>query len=176
MTLRGAGGYDHRVGHELKRRTGRREHGATVTGPRTRPSVVLVREWELQMSSSSCCGRLEGDFLAPDGQRCFPERREIMEAMGPLYRALRERHGDAVDVHVVDPRNLITVVGLLVEQVRAGRVGWLGALRALFGLSVTSVLVNGRLLCRGRWPSADEVSAALAEGAPTRREVPSGMA
>ena len=126
-----------------------------------RQSVVLVREWEQQMSSSGCCGRLEGDVLLQQGVRCFPERRAIMEEMGPLYRALRERWGDVIDVHVVDPRNLPTLLGLLWREVRAGRVGLLGALRTLFGVSVTSVIVDGRLVSRGRWPTVGEVEAAL---------------
>ena len=71
-------------------------------GRRVRPSVLLIREWEQQMSSSGCCGRLEGDFLAPRGERCFPERRSVMEAMGPLYRDLRSQYGDEVEINVVE--------------------------------------------------------------------------
>ena len=68
-----------------------------------RPSVILIREWETQMSSSGCCGRLEGDFLVQQGgERCFPERRSAMEAMGPLYRDLRTRYGDALEITVAD--------------------------------------------------------------------------
>ena len=58
--------------------------------------MILIREWEQQMSSSGCCGRLEGDVLLQQGVRCFPERRETMEEMGPLYRALRERWADEI--------------------------------------------------------------------------------
>lgn len=126
--------------------------------------MILIREWEQQMSSSGCCGRLEGDVLLQQGVRCFPERRETMEEMGPLYRALRERWADEIDVHVVDPRNLPTLLGLLSRDVRAGRVGLLRALRTLFGVSVTSVVVDGRIVSRGRWPTADEVEAALGLG------------
>jgi hypothetical protein len=55
---------------------------AELTG--ARPSVILVREWEQQLSSSGCCGRIEGDFLSkPGGQPTFPERRAAVEAMGP---------------------------------------------------------------------------------------------
>ena len=72
-------------------------------------SVILIREWERQMSASGCCGRLEGDFLQRRGERCFPERRAVMEAMGPLYRDLRSRYGNEVEIHVVDPRNLFTI-------------------------------------------------------------------
>ena len=135
---------------------------------RKRPSVLLVREWEQQMSSSGCCGRLEGDFLAPQGERCFPERRNVMEAMGPLYRELRTRFGDAVEVHVIDPRNLGTLLGLLVRDFRAHRVPLATAGRTLFGYSVTSVIVNGRLIARGRWPSFEEVRVALGDTLPAR--------
>ncbi len=90
-----------------------------------------------------------------------------MEAMGPLYRGLRARYGDAVEVHVVDPRNLGTIVGLLVRDVRAHRPGLMAALGTISRLSVTSVVVNGRLVARGRWPSLEEVSAALGDVRPT---------
>jgi hypothetical protein len=131
-----------------------------------RPSVILVREWEMQMSSSGCCGRLEGDFLAPAGERCFPERRETMEAMGPLYRELRERHGEEIDLNVVDPRNLVTLFGLLVRDFRDHRPGLRDALGTLFRMSVTCVIVNGRLVARGRWPAPEEVERAFGTAVP----------
>jgi hypothetical protein len=130
-------------------------------GPR--PSVLLIREWERQMSSSGCCGRLEGDFLTRQGERCFPERRAIMEAMGPLYRELRERYGRVVDIQIVDPRNLIALVPLLVRDFRAHGVGLLQALRTLSALPVTGVIVNGRILARGRVPEPAEVRVALGD-------------
>jgi hypothetical protein len=129
-----------------------------------RPSVLLVREWEMQMSSSGCCGRLEGDFLAPSGERCFPERRATMEAMGPLYLELKRRFGDRIDVNVVDPRNVGTLLGLLIRDFRAHRPGWRQALGTLLGYSVTSVIVNGRLIARGTWPEADDVVRAMGAG------------
>ena len=145
-----------------------------------RPSVLLVREWEQQMSSSGCCGRLEGDFLVSGGERCFPERRNVMEAMGPLYQELRARFGDDVDVTVIDPRNFGTLFGLVARDVRAHGVSFRTALRTLFGYSVTSVIVNGRLIAKGRWPTADEVVEAIAadgslrEARTTSREARNG--
>jgi len=55
-----------------------------------RPSIILVREWEQQLSSSGCCGRIEGDFLhfGTEAERPFQERRSAMECAGTLYRAL----------------------------------------------------------------------------------------
>lgn len=131
--------------------------------PRARPSVILVREWERQMSSSGCCGRLEGDFLVSRGERCFPERRRVMEGMGPLYRRLRDRYGSSVDLHVVDPRNLVSLLPLLIRDARAHGGGVWSALRTLFGLPVTGVVVNGRLVARGRWPEPEEIEEALGE-------------
>ena len=141
-----------------------------------RPSVILIREWEMQMSSSGCCGRLEGDFLVQRGERCFPERRAVMEAMGPLYRDLRARYGDKLEITVVDPRNLISVIALLVRDARAHRVGILDALRTLFRLKVNTVVVNGHLLARGRWPEPAEVYAVLGDPPSGREEVVGGVA
>ena len=144
---------------------------------KTRPSVLLVREWEQQMSSSGCCGRLEGDFLAPGGQRCFPERRSVMEAMGPLYREIRDRYGDQVEVNVIDPRNIGTLYLLLFRDFRAHGTSVRDALRTLFRYSGTTTIVNGRIVARGHWPSLDEVADAIASSATdSRREVARGMA
>lgn len=118
------------------------------------------------MSSSGCCGRLEGDFLAPAGERCFPERRAVMEAMGPLYRELRTRYGSALEINVVDPRNGIALLPLLLRDLVAHRVGVREALRTLFRLPVTGVVVNGRIVARGRWPEPSEVRAALGDAEP----------
>ena len=141
-----------------------------------RPSVILIREWEMQMSSSGCCGRLEGDFLVHRGERCFPERRSAMEAMGPLYRDLRSRYGTALEINVVDPRNLVSVITLLVRDARAHRVGFLDALRTLFSLKVNTVVVNGRLLAGGQWPEPAEVYAVIGDPPAGLEEAAGGVA
>jgi len=122
-----------------------------------KPSVVLVREWEQQMSGSGCCGRLEGDVLGSGGDRIFPERRVIMEAMGPLYRRLRGRFGDGLDLLVVDPRNQISMVPRLVRDFWRYGVRWGDALRTLRDINTSSVVINGRLFSRGAWPPAEAV-------------------
>ena len=129
---------------------------------KTRPSVILIREWEGQLSGSGCCGRLEGDFLRPDGDPTFRERRECMEAMAPLARALRERFGDAIELQVVDPRNP-ALFFLLLRDFWAFRVGLAGALKTIGGLPVQAVVVNGRLVARGEWPDPLEVVEILEE-------------
>lgn len=122
-----------------------------------KPSVVLVREWEQQMSGSGCCGRLEGDVLGAGGDRVFAERRAIMEAMGPLYRRLKTRFGDELDLLVVDPRNQISLIPRLARDFWRYGVGWGEALRTLRDLSTSTIVVNGRLFARGGWPSAEAV-------------------
>jgi len=152
-----------------------RARTAGEPGGRARPSVLLIREWERQTSASGCCAHLKADFLIPDRERSFPERRAIMEAMGPLYRDLRERYGDAVQVQVLDPRNFLSMLPLLVRDFRAHGVGLAEALRTLCRLPVTGVVVNGRLLASGRWPDADELEVVLGPP-PNPWEVQGGLA
>jgi hypothetical protein len=129
---------------------------------RTRPSVILIREWEEQLSGSGCCGRVEGDFLTRQGEPVFRERRACMEAMGPLSRTLRERFSDAIELQVVDPRNP-ALVFLLLRDFWAFRVGLIEALRTTAGLPIQAVVVNGRLLSRGEWPDPFKVVQILEE-------------
>jgi len=129
---------------------------------RTRPSVILVREWEAQLSGSGCCGRLEGDFLARDGEPIFRERRACMEAMAPLSRALRERFGDAIELQVLDPRNP-ALFFLLLRDFWAFRVGLVEALKTIGRLPIQAVVLNGKLLSRGEWPDPLEVVEILEE-------------
>ncbi len=129
---------------------------------RTRPSVILIREWEEQLSGSGCCGRLEGDFLTRRGEPTFRERRACMEAMAPLSRTLRERFGDEIELQVLDPRNP-ALMFILLRDFWAFRVGLVEALKTIGRLPVQAVVVNGRLLSRGEWPDPLEVVQILEE-------------
>ncbi len=129
---------------------------------RTRPSVILIREWEEQLSGSGCCGRVEGDFLTSQGEPTFRERRACMEAMAPLSRALRERFGDTIELQVVDPRNSFLVF-MLLRDFWAFRVGLVEALKTISRIPIQAVVVNGRLVSRGEWPDPLEVVQILEE-------------
>jgi hypothetical protein len=120
-------------------------------------SVILVREWEQQMSSSGCCGRIEGDMLDAGGARIFAERRAIMEAMGPLYRALKQAAGERVEIMVVDPRNQISLLPRLFRDFWRYRTGLGAALATLRDLSPQTVVVNGRIFARGCWPDPESL-------------------
>lgn len=128
-----------------------------------RPRVLLVREWERQLSSSGCCGRIEGDFLdfGEGGERPFAGRRDEMECAGDLYRALKARYGDRVDVRIVDPRNLLGLVPTLLADARRHGASPASAVASLLRLSVNSVVVNGRVVARNRWPEPQELFTVL---------------
>ena len=129
---------------------------------RSRPSVILIREWEEQLSGSGCCGRVGGDFLTRQGEPTFRERRACMEAMAPLSRTLRERFGDAIELQVLDPRNP-ALFFLLLRDFWAFRLGVVEALKTMGRLPVQAVVVNGRLLSRGEWPDPLDVVGVLEE-------------
>ena len=96
-----------------------------------------------------------------------------MVAMAPLYRVLRERAGSAIDLQVVDPRNLLSMVFLLVRDFWVFRVPPREALGTLWRLPVQGVVVNGRLVARGEWPDPAHIAGILdAAGAGSGGGVP----
>jgi len=123
-------------------------------GPK--PSVIIVREWEQQLTGSGCCGKLEGDFLGCGDDAVFRERRAVMERMGPVYRSIRERFGDAVELQIIDPRNA-GLLFMLVRDFRAFRVGLRAVWRTLAKLPKQGVIVNGRLIDRSEHPDVDHI-------------------
>jgi hypothetical protein len=132
---------------------------------RERSSILLIREWEGQTSGSGCCGRLEGDLPFCQTESFAPERRAVMERMGPLYRELRERFADTAEIEVVDPRN-VSLLFLLIRDFWRYRVGFGQALRTLARIPIQAVVVNGRVIARGEWPDAEAVAAVLQPRAP----------
>jgi hypothetical protein len=62
-----------------------------------------------------------------------------------------------VDLQVVDPRNLVTLIVLLIRDFRDHGVRIRDAVRTLFTVPTQGVLVNGRLFAKGGWPPADDL-------------------
>jgi hypothetical protein len=120
--------------------------------------LILVREIDQQMSGSGCCGRMEGDLaLWGEGGCVFPERRERMTRVGEIYRSVRETFGDRVRITVVDPRNLISFIPLVLRDAFRYRVPILTALKAATSTSLSTGVFDGQVLYRGRIPSPAEV-------------------
>ena len=81
-----------------------------------------------------------------------------MERMGELYRMLRYRFQKAIDIQIVDPRN-ITLPLVLAGEFFAHRVGIREALRTLFRMPPHAVLVNGRMVDASSAPDIPAVVA-----------------
>lgn len=132
--------------------------------------LILVREADQQMSGSGCCGRVQGDLAGWDRSGAvFAERRATMGRMGEVYRAVREAFGDRVRITVVDPRNQLAFVPLVLRDALRYRVRPLAAARAVLGASVASGILDGRLLFRGAVPDPQAVVRQLAERLPAGR-------
>ena len=142
---------------------------APSTPSTPKPSVIFVREWDQQLSSSGCCGRVEGDFLGTGTvrERVFSERRECMQQVGILYRALRDRFGDDVEIRILDPRNLISLVPILWREGRRHGVPVSERLGVILRVSVNMLIVNGRIVARERWPSSSELLDRVSERSST---------
>jgi hypothetical protein len=133
----------------------------TTTRPRHR--VLLVRQWNQQVGGSGCCGRLStvaADSLCEAGDDPYAHVRADMEAMGELYRALRERYRpDEVEVTVVDPRNTAWLLPAVWRDARRRGLGRAEALRQLHGAtSPRAVVCDGLVVAT----EADGVERALA--------------
>lgn len=133
--------------------------------PRPSPHrILLVREWDSQVGSSGCCGRLGGLTNELGDPATYAHTRAGMEAMGAVYRALRAEL-PGVELSVVDPRNTVWLVPTIWRDARrrgmSRNEAWSQVRR---GTSTTAVLVDGRVLFAGRVPTPDEaVTAVLGE-------------
>jgi len=123
--------------------------------------VLLVREWDEQMSGSGCCGRIGGlgsDLCHPED---FAPVRERMEAMGAVYRALRKAIPGA-DITVVDTRNWAWLVPAVVRDARRSGLSWPAVARQVVGATTpASVVVDGVVVSSGIVPEPAAAVAAV---------------
>lgn len=122
-----------------------------------RHRILLVREWDVQMGSSGCCGRLGGDMSAFCEPGTFSRARAGMEAMGAVYRALLAEFGDErVELTVVDPRNTAAIVPLIYRDARRRGMGVGEALRQVRrGVGTGAVVVDGKVVHAGGVPEPE---------------------
>lgn len=120
--------------------------------------LILVREIDQQMSGSGCCGRLEGDLVYWSDEGCvFNDRREKMNRVGAIYRAVRENFQDRIEITIVDPRNFVSFLPLVARDAMRFGVPWLDAARAMFSTSLSTAVFDGQLLYRGEIPTPGQV-------------------
>jgi hypothetical protein len=119
--------------------------------------LILIREFDEQESG---CGRMGGDaarWMHPGSGRFRVQRRGIMDAVGAVYRAVRQAFGEEVAITVVDPRNQISLVPLVLRDAIRYRVPALTALRAVLAAGVSTGIFDGQLLFGGTVPPPAEV-------------------
>jgi hypothetical protein len=128
-----------------------------------RPSVILIRELDEQTTGARCVGRTQKELFR-SRDPVFAERRAIMERMGELYRMLRYRFQQSIDLQIVDPRN-VTLPFILMGEFRAHRVGLREALRTLTRMPPHAVLLNGRIVDATPAPDIPAIVALVASAA-----------
>ncbi|MBA2440803.1 MAG: hypothetical protein H0V53_00125 [Rubrobacter sp.] len=124
--------------------------------------IILVREWDAQVTGSGCCGRLGGEGTMLGDTDTFSSNRSEMEKMGEVYRALRaELFDEEVEITVVDPRNQVWLIPALFRDAHkrglSAREIWR---QVRGGVSYNAVVVDGKVLFSGNVPSAEDAVAA----------------
>ncbi len=125
--------------------------------------IILVREWDSQTSGSGCCGRLGGVCDDLGHGEDYARSRHDMEAMGALYRAIRERLPD-VDLEICDPRNMVWLIPTIVRDARRrglhGPAVWEQVRR---GVGRNAVIVDGLVLHWGDPPVVGPLVEAISD-------------
>ncbi len=124
--------------------------------------LILIRETE-GMGGPGCCSRIGSDGAIWGSDRAvFTERRERSDRLGEILRAIRDAFGHEVEVTIIDPRNIVSFVPLVIRDAIRNRVPVATALRALSSTSVMTGVFDGQLLFSGKIPSTDEVMERIA--------------
>ena len=130
-----------------------------------RPSVILVRESAEPIGG--CCRIPQSSLVSTKEDPAFASQRAIIDSLGAVYQALRRRFGRAIDVQVVDPRNIALPI-LLVRDLFVHHVGFRDGLRTLAQIPQHAVIVNGRIVDESEAPDALAVVAHVAAAASAR--------
>jgi hypothetical protein len=124
--------------------------------------LILIRETDQQGSGSTCCG-LSGDVAKWDESGAiFSERRERMLRIGEIYRAVRAAFPTEVEITVVDPRNFVSVAGILARDAIRFHLPLSEILRTLGSTSLATGIFDGEVLFSGVPSPPDDVVAAIA--------------
>jgi len=119
--------------------------------------LILIRETE-GMGGPGCCSRIGSDGAIWGSDRAvFSERQERCDRLGEILQAIRNQFGHEIEVTIVDPRNIVSFIPLVVRDAVRNRVPVATALRAISSTSVMTGVFDGQLLFSGKIPPAGEV-------------------
>lgn len=143
-----------------------------MTARRTEHRILLVREWDGQLTGSGCCGRVGGDRCDQGHPDTFAHSRSLMQTMGAIYRALRaELPPDVAEITIVDPRNMVWLVPTILRDGRRRGLAVAELWRQLTaGVRNGAIIVDGRALFADDYARPDDaVDAVLLELAAATR-------
>lgn len=124
----------------------------------TKPSIILIRETDAQMTGSGCCGKLEGDNATFFGNYVFADTRKIKEDMGEIVQALNGEFGEAVEITLVDPRNQLYLYPKILKDIWKYRPSWKSTMKGIFMMiSVPSIIINGEICYIRKIPNEQEI-------------------
>jgi hypothetical protein len=119
-----------------------------------RPSVILIRE--TAEPAGGCCRIPQSAILFKTEDPAFADARSVIDRMGAIYQALRQRFGHAIEIQVVDPRNIALPI-MLIRDFFAHHVGFGEGLRTLAQMPWHAVIVNGRIVDDSAAPDSQAV-------------------
>ena len=125
----------------------------------SKPSIILIRETDAQLTGSGCCGKLEGDNAKFNDSFVFAETRKIKETMGDVFQTLTKRFSDSIEMSVVDPRNFLYLYPKILKDVFVFRPSLKSTLKALFMMiAVPSIIINGEIFRTSDFSNNEEVA------------------
>ena len=125
----------------------------------SKPSIILIRETDAQLTGSGCCGKLEGDNAKFNDSFVFAETRQIKETMGDVFQTLTKKFADSVEIAVVDPRNFLYLYPKILKDVLVFRPSLRSTLKAIFMMiAVPSIVINGEIFRTNDFSNNEEVA------------------
>lgn len=125
----------------------------------SKPSIILIRETDAQLTGSGCCGKLEGDNAKFNESFVFSETRQIKETMGDIFQTLTKKFTGSVEIAIVDPRNFLYLYPKILKDVLVFRPSLKSTLKAIFMMiAVPSIIINGEIFRTNEFSNNEEVA------------------
>ena len=117
------------------------------------PSVLLIREYEEQLTGSDCCGVLRGEFSKENGIPVFKDTHEKNQFINEVGSFLNNNYDSHIELKYIDPRNQLYLVPKLFKDVFNYRPPLLKSLKTLFQLfHCPAIIINGIVLIFPNFP------------------------
>lgn len=119
-------------------------------------TVIIVRESD-SGSGCICCSGGMGEHAKKEPS--YHDIRESAGECGRLHREIRERYGEEeVEIIQIEPKDYIYVVPRVIKDILKRRRPFISSLRTLLlWYPVPAVIVNGKIVGKGKVPGADEL-------------------